>query len=65
MGLSVIRRHCPTCQQPRPFQREGPNHILHLILTLITAGLWLFVWIFLVIANKAKAHRCQFCGGTK
>lgn len=22
-----------------------PNHVLHLILTLVTFGLWLFVWI--------------------
>lgn len=30
------------------------NHILHLILSLITAGLWLIVWLVLVITNKRQ-----------
>jgi hypothetical protein len=30
------------------------NHILHLILSLITAGIWLIVWLVLVITNKRQ-----------
>lgn len=29
------------------------NHILHLILTLVTAGLWVFVWIILSIVTAS------------
>lgn len=29
--------------------RRGPNHGLHLVLTLITCGLWLPVWILVAI----------------
>ena len=32
------------------------NHILHLILTLVTAGLWAVVWIILVIVGGEKRH---------
>ena len=28
------------------------NHVLHLVLTIITAGLWLPIWIILAIANS-------------
>ncbi|QTV80732.1 hypothetical protein [Microbacterium sp. NIBRBAC000506063] len=28
------------------------NHVLHLILTLLTGGLWLFVWISLVVVRR-------------
>lgn len=28
------------------------NHVLHLLLTLLTAGLWLPVWIILALANS-------------
>ena len=28
------------------------NHVLHLILTLLTAGLWLPIWIILALANS-------------
>lgn len=30
------------------------NHILHLILSIFTAGLWLFVWLFLVIDARGE-----------
>ena len=32
-------------------QVKRVNHALHLVLTLLTAGLWLPVWIILAIAN--------------
>jgi hypothetical protein len=31
-----------------------PNHILHLILTLITLGIWLIVWILVVALGGEK-----------
>ena len=31
---------------------KRPNHVLHLILTIITAGLWAFVWIIVWAANR-------------
>jgi hypothetical protein len=36
--------------------REGTkvNHILHLILTLITLGLWAIVWIILAVTHKRE-----------
>ncbi len=30
------------------------NHILHLILSILTAGIWLIVWLLLVITNKRQ-----------
>lgn len=30
----------------------GPNHALHLILTLLTCGLWLPVWLIVAIAGR-------------
>ena len=31
-----------------------PNHILHLILSIVTLGLWIPVWILLTITSKVK-----------
>ena len=31
-----------------------PNHILHLILFLVTAGFWLPVWIFIAVTGGEK-----------
>lgn len=33
---------------------QRPNHILHLILTLITLGLWAIVWIAVVALGGEK-----------
>ena len=33
---------------------KGPNHILHLLLSIFTAGLWLPVWLVVALRNKQK-----------
>lgn len=30
------------------------NHVLHAILSLLTAGIWLIVWLVLVLSNKPR-----------
>lgn len=37
----------------------SPNHVLHLLLSIVTAGLWLIVW--LVIATGGH-FTCGECG---
>ena len=37
-----------------------PNHILHLLLTVVTGGLWVVVWLWLSIGPKS--WRCPSCG---
>lgn len=39
-----------------------PNHILHLILTLITFGLWAIVWIIVSLAGGEKRKTIQVDG---
>lgn len=31
-----------------------PNHILHLILTLLTLGIWGIVWIIVTLTNRER-----------
>lgn len=35
-------------------QRRGTNHIFHLLMTLLTVGLWIPVWIIVGISNYTK-----------
>lgn len=47
----------PSAQQPIIINNSTPerkqtNHLLHFILTLITLGLWLPVWIIVAIVNN-------------
>lgn len=52
--------YCERCQKNAVVFRQGTNHILHLILTLITFGLWAIVWIG--VAVKFGGWRCAECG---
>jgi hypothetical protein len=36
---------CADCGQRRVVFRKGTSHVLHLLLTILTGGLWLIVWI--------------------
>jgi len=40
-----------------------PDHLLHLVLSLITLGAWIIMWILVAVA-KAGGYRCSECGCT-
>lgn len=62
MAVSKIRRFCKDCNQNRLFEKQKPNHILHLILTVLTVGVWFLIWIPLIIISMFKPFRCGDCG---
>lgn len=48
-------RTCPECGQIVSVKLRKPNHVLHAILTLVSAGLWLPIWLLAMI--EASFHR--------
>ncbi len=61
MGIKQTGKFCPMCQAHTMATATTPNHVLHLLLTIFTFGLWLFIWP-LVIAGKMGGYRCTKCG---
>ena len=61
MGISTEAGYCNACQIRTTLQAQTPNHILHLLLTLVTAGVWAIVW--LLLALQRAPYRCSRCGG--
>ncbi len=51
---------CKSCHKQVRIIRPGTNHVLHLLLTLCTFGLWVFVWI--LVSIKIGGWRCAQCG---
>ena len=41
--------------------RPGVNHVLHLLVTLTTCGLWAFVWLGIALFGGGR-WRCSKCG---
>src|SRR3990172_5988918 len=60
---SLITRDCKVCG-PEVLQaaRTPPNHLLHLLLSIPTMGLWLIVWFFVTISYRPD-YRCLRCSG--
>ena len=61
MATETRSGYCLYCQRRVAVSRPGPNHLMHLILTVLTAGAWLFVWLAVVIFRN-KGWRCTQCG---
>ena len=55
--------HCKDCEKQVVVFRKGTSHILHLLLTLVTAGLWLIIWFGSAV--KFGGWRCTQCGSKK
>lgn len=53
-------KFCHHCERKVMATAETPNHVLHLLLTLFTMGLWVIPWI--IIAASTGAYRCTKCG---
>ncbi len=58
MGYKVAPGYCNACGESVALHQERPNHLFHLLLTVIT-GLWAVVWFVLSIKNTP--WRCAKC----
>ncbi len=61
MSMQQTSKLCTYCGEYRLFQRKGTNHILHLLLSLVTVGLWIPIWALCMI--KIGGWHCSKCGG--
>ena len=63
MAEQVTGGYCKMCEANCNIYRRSPNHLLHLILSILTAGLWIIVWIGVTI--QFGGWRCKQCGSKK
>lgn len=57
-------KQCKVCGKPTMHIRPSTSHVLHLLLSVVTAGVWLIVWFF-VAQNNASQGSCTVCGATR
>lgn len=66
MGVVQSTSYCATCDRQSLFTKPRINHVLHLILSLVTLSVWaLLVWLPLGIINSARKPKCSTCGMPK
>lgn len=54
--------YCATCQRQTLHVKPRINNVLHLVLSVLTVGIWLVVWAALGLGNSAERARCSVCG---
>lgn len=55
---------CKACSRLTMHVQPGTSHVLHLILSIISVGFWVPIWLLVSLNNHTKAQ-CTVCGRTK
>jgi hypothetical protein len=63
MSESKISGYCKDCEKNITLYRKSANHVLHLLLSICTFGLWLPVWFLL--SWRFGGWSCSACGGRR
>ncbi len=59
MGHQDAVGYCGRCNCKVIVHRSTPNHFLHVLLSLLTCGIWMFVWFF----SRPGPWECSQCNG--
>jgi rubrerythrin len=62
MATEHSQRYCPVCRKNVLAIRQDINHIVHLLLTIITCGIWAIFWIGFAVDQTGWPWRCPNCG---
>lgn len=54
---------CKLCESRNKLERKSPNHILHTLLSVISAGFWIPMWA--LISVWTNPWTCSKCGTKK
>lgn len=58
--MKIGTGYCNVCKKQVRLMKKGTNHWLHLILTILTGGLWIIIWLFSAITWDD--WYCVYCG---
>jgi len=61
MASKQLMQFCKRCDKSTSHIGPGTSHLLHLVLSIITFGIWLPVWLLTDIFNSSELA-CSQCG---
>jgi hypothetical protein len=61
MPSDQIVVYCKNCKKNTVQIKQKANHILHLLLSVVTVGVWLIVWFFIALFTS-DTPTCTICG---
>lgn len=63
MGTQYKQAYCNDCNRLVRAERIGTERIVHLVLSIITFGLWLPLWGVATTLAMLNGFQCPNCGG--
>ncbi|QEO58316.1 hypothetical protein [Francisella marina] len=57
--MKIRRKYCKNCKDYVKAEAPQTRIVFHLLMTLLTGGLWLIVWL---LAGGSSKYRCSHCG---
>ena len=64
-GNAGFAAHCPHCRRESIFVETRVAHRKHLLLSIVTAGIWLVPWAAMILGKLLRPYRCHACGWHK
>lgn len=61
MSADQVMRRCRSCKKQTLHVGPQTSHLLHLIMSVITAGVWIPIWLIVHISNSTRIA-CTVCG---
>jgi hypothetical protein len=62
MATEERQTYCPLCQGLVLGRREGCAHGFHLVLTWLSCGLYLPIWLLAAWSDSQNSYLCPYCG---
>jgi len=62
MAVDQKQRYCRECQRNTLHVRHRTSEMWGCLLTILTAGLWIPIWLLMSLFGALGAYRCQTCG---
>jgi len=65
--MDTMPGFCKKCDKKVKLVRPQPKvtHLLHLVLSVLTSGLWIIIWFIAIIYAYSREYRCNECGSNK
>jgi hypothetical protein len=61
---NMVMKPCKVCATQTMHTQPSTSHVVHLILSLLTWGVWLIVWFIVANDNNSNAQ-CTQCGAKR
>ena len=65
MATIQLSRNCSNCGKRTLHSKEKFSTLWGIVLSALTMGLFLLVWVPAIIVNAFKPYRCQQCGKSR